>query len=161
MMIKYAGIIAISCAISIFGAVKASDIKQRSEIRREILRFLSHIESEIKYGASPLSEIYFSFKSDLFDKCGFTNALKQGCLYSELIYNTLSDLSSEEKSKLSEFFSKIGTSYSRDEEISLCRYYISVFESFYETNEKSDKAKAVLYKKLGIICALLTAIILI
>lgn len=161
MTIKYLGILAISCAISVFGAIKASEIKHKSEARKEILHFLMHVETGIKYGSSSLAEIYDSFKSDLLDKCGFTNIIRQGPPYTFSVEGSFSELSKEENSYLSEFFTKIGKSYSREEEIKLCRYYISVFELFYEESKKNDKSKAVLYRKLGIICALLAAIILI
>ena len=160
-MIKYAGIIVISCAISLFGAIKASEVNQKTKLRAEILRLICHIEAGIKYGSFHLSEIFGSFKSDLLEKNGFMTEIRSGCTDTgKIIESTLSALSTEEKTKLSQFFSQLGKSYCREEEISLCKYYISSLKSIYEANEKKDKAKAVLYKKLGIICALLTAIIL-
>lgn len=160
-MLKYAGIFAIASAIAAFGAIKASSIKQKSEIRKEIIRFISHIESCINFGTAPLCDIYCSFNSELFEKCGFKKLIASGFINQASIKNALSELSKDEIYTLSEFFSNIGTSFSRQEEIRLCKYYLSAFETFYEENIKTDNSKASLYKKLGIICALMTAIILI
>lgn len=129
-------------------------------MREEFSDFIRYIESSIKYGGISLERIYSSYSSPLLDKYGFTVALRKG--YTEdLVKNTLFLLSESERTKADEFLRSLGKSRYREKETEHCVCFCAMFEDKAKKLRKEDETKILLYKKLGLIAALMTAVIFI
>ena len=129
-------------------------------MRDEFSDFIKHVESCIRYGGTSLERIYCSYSSPLLDKYGFTMGLRNGYT-KDLVKNTLFLLSESEQAKADEFLKSLGKSRYREKETELCSYFCNMFEDMAKKLLKEDETKILLYKKLGLIAALMTAVIFI
>ncbi len=161
-MLKYAGIIIISGAISMYGAYLSSRIIQQKRIRAALLELLVYIKSNIENAALPLETIYKNFSDKHLDKCGFTEKL-QSARPDALLYALEStDIISGKRIKdLYTCIAKdIGTSPFRKVEADKLSAAISLIRSETEKLDKNDDSKSELYRRLGILSGLLSAILL-
>lgn len=159
-MLKYIGIFLISVSVSAYGAVLSRQLKDALAIRKEITVLLKSIEHGIKYGSKPISEILSGCTLHNLRKCGFIDALADNSI--EFATETyLGILTQDERKKICDFFNNLGRSSYREKELEYCKGFIEYFENCERSSEKEVAAKAVLYSKIGIICGILAAIILI
>ncbi len=160
-MIKYIGIALLSSCVALYGNMKSQQVKEAMSIRNSIIKLLHTIQSSIQYGGTVKSRIYYQFHDENLEKCGLLPLLKSAHPDEFSIEKSLSLLEKEERCMLTGFFTQLGKSVSCKNEAEVCRRFINEFECAGEEFEKSRKAKTMLYKKLGIICALVTAVIFI
>ena len=160
-MIKYIGIIIFCSAVSAYGAYLSHGISHALKIREELLSFIKHIENSIRYTNAPLYSIYASFTSNLLEKCGFTQVLKKESISEKDIDESLYMLSDDEKSLIYEMLQNLGKSHYTEKELSLISGCKAAFEEKSSRRQNDDKVRVLLYKKLGLIAALISAIILI
>ena len=160
-MIKYIGIILLCSAISGLGAYLSNATKNSLLTRDELIDFIRHINSGIKYGGTELPGIYSTYSSDILGKCGFIQGLLQNKSISLVVDESLYMLKSDEREKTKEFFSKLGKSHLCEKEMLLCASFIDYLTQAQQKSQKEDTAKALVYKKLGIIASLICAIIFI
>ena len=126
----------------------------------EFLDFMRQVENGIKYGGMSLEKIFGSYSSPLLDKKGFTAALRLGN-HPGIVSSTLPMLSENEKTMAEDFLSSLGKSRYRERETELCSGFIALFSEKAKAFQKEDETKILLYKKLGLLAALLTAVIFI
>lgn len=160
-MLKYIGIFILSLSVSAYGAVLSKQMKDTHELRSEITTLLRNIEHGIKYGSKPLSDILAECNLQRLGKSGFIYSLISEQNIKEAIDASLNGLTKEEKHKLYNFFTSIGKSTNSERELVLCRSYIEDFEAFEKKSLQEISTKATLYKKIGIICGIMAAIIFI
>lgn len=158
-MIKYIGIALLSSCVALYGNMKSQQVKEAMSIRNSIIKLLHTIQSSIQYGGTVKSRIYYQFHDENLEKCGLLALLKSTQPDEDSIEKCLCLLEKEERRMLTSFFIQLGKNVSSKSEAQSCQRFINEFERAGEEFEKSRKAKKVLYKKLGIICALVTAVI--
>ena len=160
-MIKYIGILILSCSLSVYGAILSDSLKQSHNLKKEITELLRNLERNILYGSKSCVEIIRECNLPLLTKSGFTDAFS-GCDNAELTISTyLSSLSANDRQMLGEFFSRLGKSAFCEYELKNLRYYLDYFEKTLEDSEKNVNSKVILYKKIGLIAGILAAIIFI
>lgn len=158
-MLKYIGILILSLSVSAYGALLSKNLCDTHELRKEICSLIKNIEHGIRYGSKPTAEIISACKLKNLEKSGFITALLSGENEGAVIQSHLKMLTDEEKERLTSFFTNLGKSSYRESELDFCREYLEYFENFEKVSEKEVKEKSLLYKKIGIICGILTAII--
>lgn len=160
-MLKYIGILILACSISAYGTFLSSSLKATYNLRKDIIQLLKDIERSIKYGNVPIIEAIKSCKHPNLQKSGFCNIFS-GCENAEFAINsTLYSLSEKDKEMLSNFFSRLGKSAYGEYELKNCRFFIEYFEKTQADSEKEITSKSLLYKKIGLIIGILSAIIFI
>ncbi len=161
-MIKYIGIILTSGAISMCGAFASCKIKSTSYQRKGLIELLYAIKSGIEYGGTALEEIYSHFENTALEKCGFIGILRQG--QSNALENALNCtgllLSDSDKALFFEFAKKCGKGFYAGNEKQLCSRYIALCELLDKKCSADENTKCMLYRRLGILCGLLFAVIL-
>lgn len=162
-MIKYVGIILVSGAFSMYGSLMANKILSIGKQRRAIIELLYCIKNGVTFGKIPLDRIYDSFQSEVLSKCGFIQILKSK--YPDALIRAFECpgllLPDNEKSLLYAFACECGKSPFYENEASLCQRYIEIFEIKEKQQSTDEKNKANLYSRLGLLCGLVCAIILI
>ena len=160
-MIKFLGILLLSTSISIYGTFLSRKTKYIQEIRDDIYHLLKAIERDIKYGCIPLSRIIFSFKPKTQCVSDFIKEISQGKNVFDVTDENLSLLDVSEREKIKVFFSATGKSTCSEKELILCKNCLDFFEDNNAKTKKDTDTTAVLYRKLGYLCSILTFIILI
>ena len=160
-MLKYIGVFILSASISAYGSFLSSSIKGSCSLRKEVLQLLKDIERAIKYGNGQIIEIVRNCKSPYLTKCGFCTSIYNTTNAETAIATTLSALSEKDMEMLTDYFSKLGKTAFTELELKNCTYYIDYFEKTQNEYEKEVETKSLLYKKLGLIIGILTAIIFI
>ncbi len=161
-MIKYIGIILTSGAISLYGAFASSKVKSAAKHRKALIELLYAIKSGIEYGGVSLDEIFCTFENSTLEKCGFISILRSpspNAFENALECENLL-ISETEKALFCEFAKKCGKSYYTFGEQKLCERYIALAEAQDKKLCADENAKCTLYKRLGVLCGLLFAIIL-
>lgn len=162
-MIKYAGIILLSGAISMYGAHLSLAVKEKAEMRTALLELVIRIKNEIEIGAVPMNDIFSLYENKYLEKIGFLSALKSGKP------NAFSDAVDTVRSILPESLAKLyvnlaeslGKSRFKTAESEMLARYISQIEAEEKRLAENDLSKIELYRKLGILCGLMTALILV
>ena len=153
----------ISVAISLFGAHLSGKVQEEIALRKALYEFLVYTKCCIENGNLPLPEIYSSFKNEIFEKHGITDNLKKS--QTNAIKNALDNcpvkLDPAIKSLYFKLSESIGKSHFRVAESETLARYISLVEIEEKKLLKNDLAKKELYKKLGILCGLMAALILV
>lgn len=161
-MLKLIGITLVSVAISMYGAYLSSRIKDRKNVRSALLELLVHIKTSIETTCLPLEEIYKSFSNKILEKIGFTKELCSGKNDSFLSAIHIAD--SYLNKKLTELYSalsfSLGKSYSGNTEVQKLAGYILLIEEECKKLSKEDDSKIELYRRLGLLCGLFAAVIL-
>ncbi len=149
-MLKITGIILICSASAMWGNLLSQKYKRRIALRNELLQFLEHLISGVKYGTATLNELYLTFKAHL---------LKPNMIKSN-IFSFLDVLDSKEQKEIICAFNSLGMSKSKDKELMLIERYYTEFENTFKAANQSDKNKSTLYRKLSVITSLILAVIL-
>lgn len=160
-MIKYLGIILISSGVFIYGNLKSSELSYAKKLSFELLDFLRTLERELTFENYSKHEIFRQFSGKTLNECGFIDALMFGTDSTDAVNAHLGALDKNEKEILIDFFKEFGKSISRKKEADRCRSFEATFEQAVKQAGNHRQNKALLYRKLGIICALMTAVILI
>ena len=158
-MLKYAGICLVSVSMSLYGVIKAHEIKKSITLRKNILELLYHIENSIAYSGKRKDSIFKSFSPV---PQALQNFLTEICRTDDIykcVNNHLSILCKNDRQMLTGFFMALGKSTRCEKEAKNCRQFISEFEKSAQNTEKEQLNKITLYRKLGIIFALITAVI--
>lgn len=162
-MMKYAGIILLSGAISMYGAYLSNRVKEETAVRKALFDLLLHIKCCVENGALPLDEIYKSFDSKILEKTGFIAKLKGG--KSDAFYIALTQSGIRVSEEIRELYLQtaqtVGKSRFRAEEAEQLSRYISLIQMREASVMKKDEARQELYKKLGVLCGLLAALLLV
>lgn len=162
-MMKYTGIILLSGAISMYGAHLSNKVKEETAVRKALYDLLIHIKCCMENGALPLDKIYKSFDSKVLEKTGFLQKLKSG--KSDSFYFALTESSIRISEEIRELYLQIaqavGKSRFRTEETEQLSRYMSLIQMREAPIMKKDEARQELYKKLGVLCGLLAALLLV
>lgn len=161
-MLKIIGILLVSGAISLYGAHLSAVRRQNAALRAELLELLVRIKNGIENGGLPLTDIYAGFNGKITEKRGFCRVLKSGV--PDAFARALDEVRAflpEEYIKiytaLAENLGKSGFRKAECEALTRAIADITVLEKKYAAQ---DEAKCVLYRKLGVLCGLLAALIL-
>ena len=161
-MLKYAGIIFISVSISMYGAYLSNRVKERKEVRNALLELLVHIKRSIDSTSVPLYEIYKSFSSKTLEKTDFLNVLSSG--EASALLSAIDTVSQHLNEKLKETYisvaSSLGKSCSAESESQKLASAIMFIKEEGAKLDKEDDSKRELYRRLGVLCGLLAAVIL-
>ncbi len=160
-MLKYIGIFILACSLSAYGVVMSSSLKAKNNLRKEILVLLKNIERSIKYGNTSVINIINECDLPYLNKCGFCKTFSGIHSAQAVVNSTLGELSTKDRENLVTYFSNFGKSQFCEYELKNCRYYIDYFEKTQSDIEKDIAVKINLYKKLGLLTGILSAIILI
>ena len=162
-MFKIVGIVCVSVSIGMYGLYKAHTIKANILFRRSLLELLIHIKNCIDTSGMPLCEIFSSYQNDVLQRAGFLEKLCTG--QKDAFETALKECSyslGEQTGQLYfELAEELGKSKHKKRETELLERFILLIRQKQEALEKDDEAKCVLYSKLGVLCAILFAIILI
>lgn len=162
-MLKYAGIVLISGAISLYGAHLSYRLRRAGQIRGALYELLLHIKNGIDNGALPLDDIYAGFYNKLLDECGFLTPLKSrtpGALANALTNSDLR-LPAEMERLYASLAGQLGKSGFRKSESERLARYMALIGLEEEKLRKTEEVRQVLYRKLGLLCGLFAALILI
>lgn len=160
-MIKYIGILLLSGSISCYGVIISSRIMQAFRLRSEITELLQSIERSIVYGKAPINTVICDFNTPELKKTEFCKRICDCDNPEQVIEETLSILSGEDKKILLSFFTCLGKTRSIEDVKKNCRHVTDYFEKTQTESVSSISSKAVLYRKISLISALLVAIIFI
>ncbi len=160
-MLKYAGITLLSASIAVFGLIKSSEIKKALAIRKDVIGLLYAIENALQFGGKTKDCIFKSFNCNTNELKAFLASMLDGQNVHEYVKVHLCSLTDEDKKLLSDFFINFGKSTKCESELESLRHFIAEFERIGKQTEKEQQGKILLYRKLGIIIALLAAVIFI
>ena len=158
-MLKYAGICLLSVCMALYGVIKAHEIKKSIALRKNILELLYHIENSIAYSGKSKDRIFKSFSPVPRALQSFLTEIAITNNVSQCVNNHFSILCKNDRQMLTGFFMALGKSTRCENESKNCRQFISEFEKSGQNTEKEQLDKITLYRKLGIIFALITAVI--
>ncbi len=157
-MTRYIGIILISGAISMYGAYLSYRIKVSAKQRKALFELMLYIKTGIENGSVKLTDIYASFDNKYLEDCGFTELLHSAS--PDALTHALNEsnikMPEEMKNLYLDFASSIGKSSYKASALDVCARYTEE----NKISEKEEK-KEQLYSKLGLLCGLLAALLLI
>lgn len=162
-MIKYAGIILLSGAVSMYGAYLSLKVKENIKLRQALLELIIHIRSHVEASAEPIYDIFAIYESRQLEKAGVLAVLKstEHNAFGKAIDGIYDTLPERIAILYATLASELGKSKSRTSEVEMLTRYISDIKAEEERLKRDDFAKTELYKRLGILCGLLLALILI
>lgn len=160
-MLKILGMLFLCSSVCCFGIVLGEKQKTCAKLTEEILDLTNHITRNIKYEKKALNYVYSHYSSPLLEKTGFLEDLRQRNDIRTSVNQNLYTLTDELRENVISFFENLGKSAHSKNELEKCLLYLEIFHEQNEKASREAKAKSLLYKKLGIIFALLLAIILI
>ena len=161
-MLKLIGIILLSGAVSMYGAFAASNISTAGRQRKAVISLMYAVKNGIEYGGTALDEIFANFESTELEKCGFLKMLQEKvpCALENALKSQGLLIGDREKALFTEFAVKCGKSPFADGEKKLCERYIALAENLDASLSADEKAKCELYRRLGVLCGLFSALIL-
>lgn len=161
-MVKYIGILLVSGAISLYGAHLAAVRTEKAKMRGELLELLARIKNGIDNGALPLADIYAGFHGETLEKRGFCTVLKSGVpdAFSKALAGVKKDLPEECAANYAALAAVLGKSGCCKTESAQIARYSGILTALEARYAKDDAAKCVLYRKLGALCGLFAALIL-
>ena len=160
-MLKYIGIFILASSLSVYGTVLSESLKESNLLRKEVIQLLNSIERSIRYKGASYVVIIRECSLPFLRKSGFCEGILNYENAERTINTTLSVLSEEDRRMLCEFFSNLGKSPYSEQVLKLCSYYIDYFEKTQADVDKNLNTRVLLYKKIGLIAGILTAIIFI
>lgn len=158
-MLKYAGICLLSVCMAIYGVIKSADIKKALVLRKSVTQLLHHIENSVTYTGKSKDDIFNNFSTTDTSLSAFLRELCNTDETEKCINRHLDILSKKDKQMLTAFFNGLGKSTRREKEAKYCLLFTEEFERQGIDAEKEQLNKIMLYRKLGIIFALITAVI--
>ena len=160
-MLNFLGIIFLCSSVCCLGVILGEKQKNASKLTEEILDLAGNITRNIKYEKKPLYYIYTTYSSPMLENRGFLQDLRQGNNIEQSVNNNLYELTKAQREDIISFFNGIGKSTHSKNELEKCNLYLEIFKEQNAAVQKEAKTKSLLYKKLGIIFAIMLAIILI
>ena len=159
-MLKYAGIVLVCISIAVFGVVKSEEIKKALALRKSVTELLCSIENAVSGAGKSKFDIYRDFAENSGKLSAFLEDLSSGESEKICVEKHLGSLSENDRRMLADFFSDFGKYKDCESQVKMCRYFIKKYDRAGLDNEKEQRNKILLYRKLGIIIALATAVIL-
>ncbi len=161
-MLKYIGILLVSGAISLYGAHLSVLRRQNAALRAELLELLVRIKNGIENGGLPLADIYAGFNGGITEKRGFCRVLKSGVpdAFARALDEVRAFLPEEYIKIYTALAENLGKSGFRKAECEALTRAIADLSALEKKYVAKDDAKCVLYRKLGVLCGLLAALIL-
>lgn len=161
-MLKYIGILLVSGAISLYGAHLSVLRRQNAALRAELLELLVRIKNGIENGGLPLADIYAGFNGGITEKRGFCRVLKSGVpdAFARALDEVRAFLPEEYIKIYTALAENLGKSGFRKAECEALTRAIADLSALEKKYAAKDDAKCVLYRKLGVLCGLLAALIL-
>lgn len=162
-MLKWFGIVLICSAISLYGAYRSHLLSQSVAVRAGLMELLLHLQNGIDHGALPLSELYADFENEALSRTGFCALLKSGEPNALLLALEKSELGLPEsmRRKYADFALTLGKSSFRRQESERIDRFIGEIRAENEKTDAENATKRLLYSRLGLIGALLAALILV
>lgn len=158
---KLLGLCLLSGGITFFGISKSESLNACIKTRKAVEELLYAVESGIKYGGQGKQSIYNGFESNVLQGCGFLAAIKSGECETKCVKEYLKELDKDDSEALCSYFTLLGKSYSSKQEAEKCKAFAEEFARKGVLKEKNLISKSQLYKKLGLICAIMSVIIFI
>ena len=162
-MTRYIGIILISGAISMYGAYLSYRIKVSAKQRKALFELMLYIKTGIENGSVKLTDIYASFDNKHLEDCGFTELLHSAS--PDALSHALSEsnikMPEEMKNLYLDFASSIGKSSYKASALDVCARYTELIKAEENKISEKEEKKEQLYSKLGLLCGLLAALLLI
>ena len=159
-MLKYAGIVLVCISIAVFGVVKSEEIKKALALRKSVTELLCSIENAVSGAGKSKFDIYRDFAENSGKLSAFLEDLSSGESEKICVEKHLGSLSENDRRMLADSFSDFGKYKDCESQVKMCRYFIKEYDRAGLDNEKEQRNKILLYRKLGIIIALATAVIL-
>jgi len=162
-MIKYIGIILISGAISMYGAYLSYRVRTSAMQRKALLELMIYIKTGVENGPVKLCDIYASFDNKHLEDCGFIKLLHSpspGSLEKALSESRIR-IPENIKSLYIDFSKSIGMSSYKRDAISICERFTGLIKAEEAKISEKEEKKEQLYRKLGLLCGLLSALLLI
>ena len=161
-MLKIIGILLVSGAISLYGAHLSVLRRQNAALRAELLELLVRIKNGIENGGLPLADIYAGFNGGITEKRGFCRVLKSGVpdAFARALDEVRAFLPEEYIKIYTALAENLGKSGFRKAECEALTRAIADLSALEKKYAAKDDAKCVLYRKLGVLCGLLAALIL-
>lgn len=161
-MLKYIGIILVSGAISLYGAHRSFLLKAWRSEREALYELLVYIKNGIDNGALALGTIYGGFENALLEKKGFTSLLKSGApdAFSRALEQSELRLCGETRRLYETLAANLGKSGFHAAESEQLTRYMNLIREENRKLDESEEIRQVLYRKLGILCGLLAALLL-
>lgn len=158
-MFKYAGIVLVCISIAVFGVVKSEEIKKALALRKSVTELLYEMENAVSSAGKSKLDIYRNFSENSGKLGAFLKDLSSGESEKICVEKHLCSLSENDRRMLADFFSDFGKYKDCESQVKMCRYFIKEFERAGQDSEKEQRNRILLYRKLGIIVALATAVI--
>lgn len=161
-MLKLFGIFLVCSAITLYGFCRAKDIERQKQNRHALESLVLHLQNGITHGALPKEALYASFRNKRLEAEGFCEVLRNGepdafMLALESVPLGLSDDMRARYLSLAGAFGKSGFREMESERLTRFRNEIALEN---EKADKEDAARQRLYQHLGLLCALLAALLL-
>ena len=146
-----------------YGAYLAGRLGKNRALREALYELLIHIKAGIDYGAAPLSDIFASFHNELLNSVGFTPILKDGShdAFRKAIESEVIKLPNEISKLYESLAASLGKSGLSKVESELVARYMSLISTEEDKLTKKEQVKQVLYRRLGLLCGLFAALLLI
>ena len=165
---KIIGILLIIAVSSLFGIMKSGEYKERVRQLEQIISLVSRIKTEIRYKASPLSQILGGTCGvKEFEGIPFLNSWSEHLSNGGAVYQSLSLAMKENQSKLRiskidcdliySFARSLGTS-DIDGQIANCDLHLNLFKRALEEARTQNDTMGKLCITLGALCGLGLAI---
>lgn len=159
-MLSVIGTVLICSSVLGFGFYYVSSYTNEKECLTELLSLIKRIKTRIECFKQPLPDIYADFSSPTLDRIGFSSTLKESSLDFALNKHRKSlQIRNSIFTALNEFSTSLGKSYS-NEQLDLCRSYISRLENELSEIEKELNTKTKLGLTLSAAIASVCAIML-
>ena len=158
-MLKYVGLVLVCVSIAVFGVVKSEEIKKALALRKSVTELLYSMENAVSGTGKGKLDIYRDFAENSGKLSTFLDQMAKGEDERKCVEKHLSSLCENDRKMLAEFFSDFGKYKDCESQVKMCRYFIKEFERAGQENEKEQRNRILLYRKLGIIFALVTAVI--
>lgn len=162
-MIRLIGIAMIALSFCYGGILVSDRIRQSQKKKKALMELLYHIQVNIAHGPVPLQDIFFSFSNEPLEQCGFLPLLRKNgpnALTEALRQCRSLGLTAEERELYGTFAERLGKSGFPESESELCLRTIEEAKHIAEKNAEKEIQRADLYRRLGPVCGLFVAALL-
>lgn len=160
-MIKILGLLLIVSSMSLAGRECAGMLKKRISSLEAIIRMIDSLEIRISEFSTPLPVFFSSYSDKVLDSCLFISAIRESGL-SDAIDLKASELAlkEEEINILKALAERLGT-LCISEEVRHCRYARKELEHVLSAAKEALPLHDKLLKSVGVMCAILAAVLFI
>ncbi len=161
-MLKLFGILLVSSAITLYGLCRAKDLERQKKNRHALAALMLHLQNGISHGGLPQETLYASFHNEQLEKEGFCAILRNGepGALTQALEQTKLGLSDNMRTHYLELAEGLGKSGFRAVESERLARFLGEIAVENEKSDKEDAARQMLYKRLGLLGALLAALLL-